>query len=209
MPVPELTPRAVAWRASMVLAAVLLACTSGLPVAAAQGVVPPAQATVNSNLAVPASDIGALNGGVVIANMHGMLFHPQLQRHQEDVNYARWLGSGVIRVFATDSQGRLDWDGTARRRPHCRHRADAARGARPADRGDGQQPSRRSGRARDELRLDGQLLAAAAALLHHHLARRVPSPFVTALIRTVQARGAQDVIFAWELGNELHTPRRA
>ena len=28
------------------------------------------------------------------------------------------------------------------------------------------------------------------------------------LIGTVASRGAQDVIYAWELGNELHTPRQ-
>ncbi len=32
--------------------------------------------------------------------------------------------------------------------------------------------------------------------------------FVRDLVGTVESRGARDVIFAWELGNELHTPRQ-
>ena len=47
----------------------------------------------------------------LIANMHGFLFHPLTSDLEEDVAYARWLGSGVIRVFATDNNGFQDWDG--------------------------------------------------------------------------------------------------
>ena len=48
-----------------------------------------------------------LNGGFLVVNMHGMLFHPALSDIDEDVAYARWLGGGVIRVFATDNNGSL------------------------------------------------------------------------------------------------------
>ena len=52
-----------------------------------------------------------LNGGFLVVNMHGMLFHPALSDIDEDIAYARWLGGGVIRVFATDNNGPLYWDG--------------------------------------------------------------------------------------------------
>jgi len=104
MPLRDSAPVAVAGRAAALLAAILVACSIGLPVAVADGVVTPAP---QSRL----STADPLNGGGVVVNMHGMLFHPDLSDIQEDVTYARWLGSGVIRVFATDSQGRLTWDG--------------------------------------------------------------------------------------------------
>ena len=44
--------------------------------------------------------------------MHGMLFHPDVNDIQEDLTYARWLGAGVVRVFATDSSGDYNWGGT-------------------------------------------------------------------------------------------------
>src|SRR5207237_1124431 len=53
-----------------------------------------------------------LNGGFLLVNNHGMLFHPELSDIQEDVAYARWLGSGIVRVFATDNNGLHQWDGT-------------------------------------------------------------------------------------------------
>src|SRR4051794_17357794 len=52
-----------------------------------------------------------LNGSFLVVNMHGMLFHPALSDIDEDVAYARWLGGGVIRVFATDNNSPLYWDG--------------------------------------------------------------------------------------------------
>src|SRR5690348_7509530 len=53
-----------------------------------------------------------LNGGFLIANMHGMLFHPDTNDISEDMAYARWLGAGVVRVFATDSSGTHPWNGS-------------------------------------------------------------------------------------------------
>jgi len=147
-----------------------------------------------------------LNGGFLIANQHGMLFHDLTADAAEDITYARWLGAGIIRVFATDNNGFRALDGRAI-------------GNRIADRA----PMLRAANMR-----------LIVALINNH--RAVPGepaqdigwmdnyiqlllpfytqdwriaylPFVRDLISTVQARGALDVIYAWELGNELHTPR--
>src|SRR5579864_8490566 len=64
---------------------------------------------------VPTSRISSadpLNGGFLLLNMHGMLFHPDTSDIGEDLSYARWLGAGIIRVFATDSSGNHQWNGT-------------------------------------------------------------------------------------------------
>jgi hypothetical protein len=211
MPLSEATPMPQSKRASrspvprvcVLLATLVLGLTCLLPTASAQDMdsATPGSARTRSRL----SSADPLNGGFLLVNMHGMLFHPALSDVEEDVGYARWLGSGVIRVFATDNNGLLDWDGV-----RVGNRiADAA-------------PSLRAAHV--------QLIV---ALVNNH--RQVPHElasnsgwmdnywqlllpfytsdwrdayltFVRGLITTVQARGARDVIFAWELGNELHTP---
>jgi hypothetical protein len=148
-----------------------------------------------------------LNGGFLIVNMHGMLFHPLTSDIAEDVAYARWLGSGVIRVFATDNNGLRDWDGVRV-------------GNRIAD-------------IAPTLRATQMQLIVALVNNHRQVPDELPAAsgwmdnywqlllpfytddwrgayltFVRELISTVQARGAGDVIYAWELGNELHTPVR-
>src|SRR5690606_31713557 len=52
-----------------------------------------------------------LNGRFLMLNMHGALFHERASDFQENVAYARWLGAGVIRVFATDNNALKSWDG--------------------------------------------------------------------------------------------------
>ncbi|MBV9327577.1 MAG: hypothetical protein JO352_27865 [Chloroflexi bacterium] len=148
-----------------------------------------------------------LNGGFLVLNMHGMLFHPDTTDIGEDLNYARWLGGGIVRVFATDSSGSHAWDG-------------ARVGARIAEIA----PMLRAA----HLRL-------IVALVNNHAAVPGESPgsvgwmdnyvqlllpfyttnwrgayytFVHDLISTVEISNDQDVIYAWELGNELHTPRQ-
>src|SRR5207302_5226592 len=150
--------------------------------------------------------IDPLNGGFLIVNQHGMLFHDLEDDAQEDITYARWLGAGIIRAFATDNNGFRSWDGRQV-------------GNRIADRA----PLLRTANVR-----------LIVALVNNH--RAVPGepaedsgwmdnymqlllPFYTSnwrgpylqfmrdLIGTVQFRGVLDVIYAWELGNELHTPR--
>src|SRR5690242_21815129 len=46
-------------------------------------------------------EIGYLNGKFLILNMHGALFHQDVEDIYEDLSYATWLNAGVIRVFAT------------------------------------------------------------------------------------------------------------
>jgi hypothetical protein len=153
---------------------------------------------------ISASD--PLNGGFLIVNMHGMLFHPLDSDVQEDVAYARWLGSGVIRVFATDNNGFLQWDGNRV-------------GKRIADLA----PVLRAGHERLIVALVNNHRAVpgeapeAAGWMDNYLQLLLPFytttwhgaylQFVRDLIRTVENRQALDVVYAWELGNELHTPR--
>jgi len=203
MPLRDSAPVAVAARAAALLATVLLACTLVLPVAFADSVVPPVPQPPGGVSRL--SSVDPLNGGLVIVNMHGMLFHPDASDIQEDVSYARWLGSGVIRVFATDSQGRLNWDGQRigtriadiapmLRAAHMRlivalvnnHRAVPG------------EPPTSSGWMDNYWQL----------LLPFYTTtwRGAYQSFVSAVISTVSQRDALDVMYAWELGNELHTP---
>jgi hypothetical protein len=196
--------RRTARLAGRVLATSLLAVAFAVSVAFADE---PAAVPKAVSIATPRiSAVDPLNGGFLLVNMHGFLFHTLDSDIQEDVAYARWLGSGIIRVFATDNNGFKQWGGKQV-------------GSRIAD----VAPMLRAARVR--------LLV---ALVNNH--RAVPGEpslssgwmdnywqlllpfytinwrgpyqeFVRDLVSTVQARGAQDVIFAWELGNELHTPR--
>jgi len=180
-------------------------CISVLPVASADGLVAPVAQSAAS--ASRLSNVDPLNGGSVLVNMHGMLFHPMLSDIQEDVTYARWLGSGVIRVFATDSQGLQTWDGQRvgtriadiapmLRAAHVRLIVALVNNHRAVP----QEPPTSSGW------MDGywQLLLPFYTTTWHGAYQS----FVSALISTVDARGALDVMYAWELGNELHTPRQ-
>ena len=203
MPESGCTSRWAATRAGVLLATLVLAVFCLLPSASAEGMPsdsPPA-APVRSLL----SAADPLNGGFLLVNMHGMLFHPAPSDLEEDVAYARWLGSGIIRVFATDNNGLLDWDGE-----RVGNRiADVA-------------PSLRAAQVRlivalvNNHRQVPDDLASNAGWLDDYWQLLLPFytsnwrgaylTFVRELITTVQARGAQDIIFAWELGNELHTP---
>src|SRR5262245_10333057 len=97
-------------RGAAPLLALLLGLVLCLPAGAAEAArsQSPAAAPSRSRL----SDGDPLNGGYLIVNMHGMLFHPDARDIDEDVAYARWLGSGVIRVFATDNNGLEAWGGS-------------------------------------------------------------------------------------------------
>jgi hypothetical protein len=150
--------------------------------------------------------VGYLNGRFVILNMHGMLFHREIDNIHENLEYATWLRAGLIRVFATDAGELVEWDGE-----RVGNRiADIAPALRAAN------------------------LKLIVAIVNNH--KEVPGehpestgwmdgyyqlllPFYTdnwrgayltflrQLIGTVRDRDAQDVVWAWELGNELHTPR--
>jgi hypothetical protein len=148
-----------------------------------------------------------LNGGFLLVNNHGMLFHPDLSDIREDVAYARWLGSGIVRVFATDNNGLHQWDG-------------ARVGARIAEIA----PILRAARVRlivalvnNHRAVPGEIPASAGWMDNYQQLllpfytgnwRGAYQQFVRDLVGAVTSRDAQDVIFAWELGNELHTPRQ-
>ena len=152
---------------------------------------------------IPSAD--PLNSGFLPINMHGMLFHPDLSDIDEDLAYARWLGGGVIRVFATDSNGLQHWDGSQV-------------GQRIAEIA----PMLRASHLRlivafvnNHQAVPGEL-DESAGWMDNYLQLLLPFytdnwrgaylQFVRDLVSTVQSNNAQDVVFAWELGNELHTP---
>ena len=146
-----------------------------------------------------------MNGGYLLVNMHGMLFHPDNADIDEDLAYARWLGGSVVRVFATDSSGLRKWDG-------------AKVGARIAEIA----PKLRAAHLRMVVAFVNNHQAvpgeapASSGWMDNYIQLLLPfytdtwrgtySQFVRDLVTTVQAAQAQDVIFGWELGNELHTP---
>src|SRR3982074_3332796 len=94
---------------SRLLAVAILVLAMLMPSASAQGSDGVTPSALGSGSRISAAD--PLNGGLFLVNNHGMLFHPEISDIQEDVSYARWLGSGIIRVFATDTNGPLAWDG--------------------------------------------------------------------------------------------------
>lgn len=150
-------------------------------------------------------EIGYLNGRFLILNMHGAVFHEDLDDFHEDIAYARWLNAGLIRVFATDAGEFVEWDGErfggriAEAAPALRaagiklivalvNNHKEVPGERPESYGwmDGYQ----------QLLLPFYQEHWRGAYLSH----------LRKIIATVVRRGAGDVVWAWELGNELHTP---
>ena len=159
----------------------------------------------SSNTTSRISAVDPLNGGFLLINMHGMLFHPQLSDIYEDLSYARWLGGGLIRVFGTDSNAGHTWDG-------------AHVGGRIVEIA----PLLRAAHIRlivafvnNHQAVPGES-ADSAGWMDNYMQLLLPfyttnwhgayGQFVHDLVTTVQAGQAQDVIYAWELGNELHTP---
>jgi hypothetical protein len=181
---------------------VVAVCLAGLaigPGRAAATPIPP------DKLGTPADYHGYVNGRFLLLNMHGGLLHPNVDSVRENVRYAHWMNAGAIRIFATDQDQEgpedAEWLG---------HRiADLA----------------------PTLREHGVKLIVALVNNHQEVPGEWPEstgmkdgywqlllPFYTQswrgaylefsqrLIRTVLDRGARDVVLAWELGNELHTP---
>ncbi|HEX2988482.1 MAG TPA: hypothetical protein VHS06_09965 [Chloroflexota bacterium] len=150
--------------------------------------------------------ISSINGRFLLLNMHGALFHSDIRDLEEDITYARWMNAGAIRVFATDNNTFKNWSG----RQVGNRIADAA-------------PTLRANNVKLLVALvnNHKPVPGEAAnsfgwmddfdqlLLPFYTDnwRRDYLPFVRELISTVIARGARDVIFAWEPGNELHTTR--
>lgn len=176
---------------------------------------PPAGGSAVTSLAIedvlipippaPPSRIKDLNGGFLLLNMHGLLFHSDLADVRENLAYARWMSAGVVRVFATDNNSLKDWDGRA----VGNRIADIAPDLRAANVKlivalvNNHRPNPGEAPAASGW-MDGyyQLLLP----FYKDTWRGAYAAFTRDLITTVKARGVQDVIFAWELGNEIHTP---
>jgi hypothetical protein len=147
-----------------------------------------------------------LNGRFLMLNMHGALFHEDARDFRENVAYAQWMRVGVIRVFATDANTHKAWSG-------------ARVGNQIAD----MAPIFRSGNVRlivalvnNHQPVPGEDPSSAGWMDGYYQLllpffttnwRLAYAPFVRELITTVRDRGALDVIYAWEVGNELHTPQ--
>jgi hypothetical protein len=200
-----LMQRAPAGQVGLILATALIVVLVVAPAAWADGKVGEPAAVPASTARITAAD--PLNGGFLLVNNHGMLFHPELSDVQEDVAYARWLGSGIIRVFGTDNNGLLRWDGTRV-------------GTRIAEIA----PILRAAHVRlivafvnNHRAVPGEL-PSSAGWMDNYMQLLLPFyttnwhgaylQFVRDLVGAVNSRGARDVIYAWELGNELHTPRQ-
>ena len=160
------------------------------------------------NVSSPSSKqrITSLNGSFLMLNMHGALFHQDIADFKENVAYAQWMRAGVIRVFATDSNTFKPWDG----KQVGNRIADVAPFLRAGNVKllvalvNNHQPV--PGEAPDSVGwMDGyyQLLLP----FYTKNWRGAYLQFVRDLVTTVRDRGALDIIFAWELGNELHTPQ--
>jgi hypothetical protein len=152
-------------------------------------------------------EIGYLNGRFVILNIHGALFHQHVKNIHENIAYASWLNAGVIRVFATDAGEFVEWDGSrvgeriadiapALRAWNVKLIVALVNNHKPVP---GEKPE--SAGWMDnyyQLLLPFYVDNWRGAYLRH----------LRQVIQTVRDRGAQDVVWAWELGNELHTPRQ-
>lgn len=152
------------------------------------------------------SRISSVNGRFLLLNMHGMLFHDNLADIAEDAAYARWMGAGAIRTFATDNNTMKPWNGTV----VGNRIADIA----PALRNNGIKlivalVNNHKAVPGEAPEATGWMDGYQQLLLPFYTStwRGAYLTFVRDLISTVKARGARDVVFAWEVGNELHTPR--
>jgi hypothetical protein len=150
--------------------------------------------------------VGSLNGRFLLLNMHGALFHENVKDLHENIAYADWMNAGVIRVFATDAGEFVAWDGerVGNRIVEIAPVLRAAGVKLIVALVNNHQavPGERSGSFGW---MDGykQLLLP----FYQQTWRTTYLPFIRGLIGTVVRQGARDVIWAWELGNELHTPR--
>ena len=152
-------------------------------------------------------EVGWVNGKFVILNMHGLLFQDDLADIEENIAYARWLNAGVIRVFATDANHFADWDGERL-------------GGRIGE----MAPLLRAANIKlivaivnNHREVPGELAGTADWMDGYHQLllpfyterwRGAYLTFMKSMVETVERLNAGDVLFAWELGNELHTPRQ-
>ena len=150
-------------------------------------------------------EIGYLNGRFLLLNMHGLLFHADVDDIREHIAYATWLNASVIRVFATDALDRWDGEQVGGRI------ADIAPALRAAN------LELIVALVNNHKEVPGEL-ADSFGWMDGHQQLLLPfyegnwrGPYLTyvhQVIGTVVRRGAQDVVWAWELGNEVHTQRK-
>jgi hypothetical protein len=196
------------YRALVSALTAIIALVAALPQTFAEG---PLDSTPDES-ALPRDRRGALNiasrslvnNRFLILNMHGMLFHDRLADIQENINYANWMNAGVIRVFATDASGLQHWTGgeVAERIIEIAPMLRAANIklivalVNNHQEVPGEDPSSSGW-------MDGydQLLLP----FYSGNWRMAYRQFATDLTWLVKERGARDVIWAWEVGNEIHT----
>jgi hypothetical protein len=174
--------------------------TAGTATPAGATAVPPAPA------APPGPPLGQGPDRFLLVNQHGGLFYESEADLQENAAYAAWLGASAIRVFATDASTLKQWDGRrvarqiVRWAPYLRARqlklvVVLVNNHRPVP-GEAQE---NAGWMDDYFQL---------LLPFYWDAWKGPYlRFADDLITGVREGGATDVIAAWELGNELHTPQ--
>jgi len=147
-----------------------------------------------------------VNGRFLILNMHGLLFHDYLSDIQQNVDYARWMNAGVIRVFATDASRAAQWTG-----------------GQVAERIIEIAPMLREANIKlivalvnNHQEVPGEDPEAVGWMDDYHQLllpfyrstwRFAYRQYITDLTWLVKERGARDVIWAWEVGNEIHTPQ--
>lgn len=152
-------------------------------------------------------EVGYVNGRFLILNMHGALFTEDVENFYENIVYANWMNAGVIRVFATDAGEFVQWPGErvgkrivdlapALRAANVKLIVALVNNHRPVP---GEHPDS-FGWMDDYFQL---LLP-----FYQHNWRGPYLGYIRSLIGTVVQNGASDVVWAWELGNELHTPRQ-
>ncbi|HEX2033039.1 MAG TPA: hypothetical protein VHS99_02545 [Chloroflexota bacterium] len=210
---------------ALFLVALLLMTTAALPAAAATptpgptptpgaGGAAPSPGATASPTARPAGPpplpagppLGQGSERFLLVNQHGGLFYESDADLRENAAYAAWLGASAIRVFATDAITYKPWDGRrvgrqiARWAPHLRtHRLKLVVAL-----------------VNNHRPVPGEA-SESAGWLDGFFQLQLPfywgqwkGPylrFADDLITTVRQEGATDVIAAWELGNELHTPQ--
>ncbi|MDQ3699300.1 MAG: hypothetical protein M3442_00080, partial [Chloroflexota bacterium] len=167
---------------------------------------PPAPVTPDAARPLLPPSTGGLGTPMLIVNQHGGLFYEADADLAENAAYAAWLGAGAIRVFGTDSNTLKPWDG----RRVGRRIAQWA-------------PSLRTHRVKlivalvnNHRPVPGESVEA-AGWMDGHFQLLLPFywstwrysylRFMGEVITTVRDAGALDVVAAWELGNELHTPQ--
>lgn len=169
-------------------------------VAAAAEIITPLEAREVLNVAPR----NLVNGRFLILNMHGLLFHERTADIQENIYYANWMNAGVIRVFATDASRSLHWTGGM-----------------VAERIVEIAPMLRAGNVKlivalvnNHQEVPGEDPSSAGWMDGYHQLllpfyagnwRMAYKQFASELTWLVKERGARDVIWAWEIGNELHT----